>query len=98
MCIRDRYCIGSPHWTPHVVAQQLLPAGSTRELLLPLESGSYRLRALELPGSQEVIVSPEGERSVHVTLSGNGWSEEPLQVNEEFKLTVQNETDAEQLM
>lgn len=92
------YCIGSPHWTPHVVAQQLIPAGNTRELLLPLESGSYRLRALELPGSQEVTVSPEGEASAHVTISGNGWSEEPLQVNEEFKLTLQNETDVEQLM
>ena len=92
------YCIGSPNWTPHVVAQQLLPAEGTREVLLPLESGSYRLRALELPGSQDVTVSPEGEKSVHVTLSGNGWSEEPLQVNEEFTLTVQNETDAEQLL
>ncbi|HEX5603867.1 MAG TPA: adenylate/guanylate cyclase domain-containing protein [Pyrinomonadaceae bacterium] len=92
------YCIGSPNWTPHVVAQQLLPAGNTRELLLPLESGSYRLRALELPGSQDVTVSPEGEPSAHVTLSRNGWSEETLQVNEEFTLTVQNETDAEQLV
>jgi len=92
------YCIGSPNWTPHVVAQQLLPAENTRELLLPLESGSYRLRALELPGSQDVTVSPEGEKSAHVTLSRNGWSEEPLRVNEEFTLTVQNETDAEQLV
>jgi len=66
--------------------------------LLPLESGSYRLRALELPGSQDVTVSPEGEKSAHVTLSRNGWSEESLQVKEEFTLTVQNETDAEQLV
>ena len=92
------FCIGSPNWTPHVVAQQLLPAGNTRELLLPLESGSYRVRALELPGSQDVTVSPEGEKSAHVTLSRNGWSEETLRVNEEFTLTVQNETDAEQLV
>ena len=92
------YCIGSPNWTPHVVAQQLLPAGKTREVLLPLESGSYRLRALELPGSQDVTVSPEGEKSVNVTLSRNGWSEEPLRVNEEFTLTLHNETDAEQLV
>jgi class 3 adenylate cyclase len=92
------YCIGSPHWTPHVVAQQLLPAGDKRELLLPLESGAYRLRALELPGSQEVTVSPEGETAAHVTLSNNGWSEEPLQVNENFTLNLQNDTGAEQLM
>ena len=92
------YCIGSPNWTPHVVAQQLLPAGDKRDVLLPLESGSYRLRALELPGSQDVTVSPEGNASAGVTLSRNGWSEETLQVNEEFTLTLQNETDAEQLV
>ena len=91
------YCVGSPHWTPHVVAQQLLPAGEKRELLLPLESGSYRLRALELPGSQEVTVSAEGEASAHVTLSNNGWRQESLHVNEQFTLTLQNETAAEQL-
>jgi len=92
------YCIGSPNWTPHVVAQQLLPAGDKRELLLPLESGSYRLRALELRGSQDVTVSPEGETSVHVTLSNNGWSEETLHVNEQFTLKLQNDTGAEQLV
>jgi class 3 adenylate cyclase len=92
------FCIGSPNWTPHVVAQQLLHAGDKRDVVLPLESGAYRLRALELPGSQEVTVSTEGETSAHVTLSHNGWSEEPLHVNENFTLTLQNETDAEQLV
>jgi adenylate cyclase len=92
------YCIGSPHWTPHVVAQQLLPAGEKRDVLLPTESGSYRLRALELAGSQDVTVSPEGAASAHVTLSRNGWSEETLHVNEKFTLTLQNDTDAEQLV
>ena len=92
------FCIGSPHWTPHVVAQQLLPAGDKRELVLPLESGNYRLRALELPGSQEVTVSPEGEKSAQVTLSRNGWNEETLRVGEEFSLALKNDTDAEQLV
>jgi adenylate cyclase len=92
------FCIGSPHWTPHVVAQQLLPVGDRRELVLPLESGAYRLRALELPGSQEVTVSPEGAAAAHVTLSNNGWSEEPLHVSENVTVKLQNETGAEQLM
>ena len=92
------FCIGSPHWTPHVVAQQLLPAGEKRELVLPLESGNYRLRALELPGSQDVTVSPEGETSAQVTLSRNGWNEEALRVGEEFSLALKNDTDAEQLL
>ena len=92
------YCVGSPHWTPHVVAQQLLPAGDKRELMLPLESGSYRLRALELPGSEDVMVSPEGESTAQVTLSNNGWNREPLHVNERVSLKLNNETDAEHLL
>jgi class 3 adenylate cyclase len=92
------FCIGSPHWTPHVVAQQLLPAGDKRELSLPLETGNYRLRALELPGSQDVTVSPDGESSAQVTITGNGWSLDTLYVNEQFTLALKNETDAEQLL
>jgi class 3 adenylate cyclase len=92
------YCVGSPHMTPHVVAQQLLPAGDKRELILPLESGSYRLRALELPGSQDVAVSPDGESSAQVTVSNDGWNREPLHVSEKFSLALQNKTGAEQLL
>ncbi|HKG81518.1 MAG TPA: adenylate/guanylate cyclase domain-containing protein [Pyrinomonadaceae bacterium] len=92
------YCVGSPHWTPHVVAQQLLPAGDKRELTLPLESGSYRMRALELPGSQDVTVSPDGDAAAQVTLSNNGWSREALHVSEKFSLALQNDTEAEQLL
>jgi class 3 adenylate cyclase len=91
------YCVGSPHWTPHVVAQQLLPPGNERKLNLPLESGNYRLRALEQYGSQDVIVSPEGESSAQVTLSDNGWSLDPLHVRERFSLQLKNETAGEKL-
>jgi class 3 adenylate cyclase len=92
------FCVGSPEWTPHVVAQQLLPAGGKRELTLPLESGSYRLRALELQGSRDVTVSPDGETSVHVTVSNDGWSREPLHLNERCTLSLENKTNAEQLL
>ena len=92
------FCIGSPEWTPHVVAQQLLPAGEKRTLDLPLERGSYRLRTLELPGSQEVTVTPDGESTAQVAIDENGWNAEPLRVTERFSLDLRNETDAEQLM
>ena len=92
------YCVGSPHWTPHVVAQQLLPAGDKRELTLPLEPGSYRFRGLELPGSQDVTVSPDGASSAMVTLSNHDWSREPLHVSERFSLALKNDADAEQLL
>ena len=92
------YCIGSPQRTPHVVAQQLLPAGDRRELSLPLESGNYRLRALELPGSQDVRVSSDGAQAAQVVLSTDGWNKELLEVNERFSLALSNATDAEQLV
>src|SRR5919201_946984 len=43
-----QYCVGGPQLTPHIVAQQLLPAGAARTLTLPLEPGRYRLRTLAL--------------------------------------------------
>jgi len=92
------FCVGSPEWTPHVVAQQLLPPGDKREITLPLESGNYRLRALELQGSQDVMVSPEGESTAQVTVSNNGWSRQALHVSEKFLLSLHNETDAEHLL
>ena len=93
------FCVGSPQLTPHVVAQQLLPAGDKRELILPLEPGRYRMRTLTLPGSREiVVVSENGEKSVEVSVSDRGWSHQPLEVAENFSLTLENETNAEQLV
>jgi class 3 adenylate cyclase len=92
------FCIGSPQMTPHVVAQQLLSAGQERVLNLPLERGSYRLRAMELPGAQDVTVSPDGATAAQVVLSSSGFSREVLNVAERFTLELRNETDAEQLV
>ena len=92
------FCIGSPQWTPHVVAQQLLLAGEQRVLNLPLESGSYRLRTLELPGAQNITVSPDGATSAQVALSKNRSSRDPLNLAERFTLDLLNDTEAEQLV
>ena len=92
------YCVGSPQLTPHVVAQQLLTAGDKRVLTLPLEEGRYRLRTLELPGSQDLDVSPEGENFAEVVVSSQGLSNAPLHVKENFELRIENQTNAEQLL
>ncbi|HEV8367119.1 MAG TPA: DUF5939 domain-containing protein [Pyrinomonadaceae bacterium] len=92
------FCIGSPQRTPHVVVQQLLIAGGERVLDLPLGSGNYRLRVLELPGSQAVNVSSEGASSASITVSENGWSNDVLQLNKRSSLTLYNNTNAEQLL
>ena len=91
------YCIGSPQRTPHVVAQQLLPAKSERELSMALEPGRYRFRALELGGEQAVRVLPEGANSSAVVLSNAGWSCEELSLGPQPALNLRNETEAEHL-
>ncbi|MBC8030363.1 MAG: hypothetical protein H7Z16_09645 [Pyrinomonadaceae bacterium] len=91
------YCIGSPQRTPHVVAQQLLPAGAIRELDLPLEVGNYRLRALELAGELPVRVASEGLTTAVVAVSERGWPGEDLVIAPRTSLELKNDTDAEQL-
>jgi len=92
------YCVGSPELTPHIVAQQLLAPGDARTLNLPLESGSYRLRAHEIAGALDVLVAPDGSNSAQLALSRSGWNNEMLRVAERFALDVRNETGAEQLL
>jgi adenylate cyclase len=97
MDVKD-YCIGSPQRTPHVVAQQLLPAHSARELSMALEPGNYRFRALELVGEQPVRVASGENGSSVVTVSERGWPREELSLGVRPKLSLRNETDAEQLL
>jgi class 3 adenylate cyclase len=91
------YCIGSPQRTPHVVAQQLLPARSERELDLPLEVGNYRLRALELSGELPVRVASEGMKIAGVAVSDRGWPIDDLVIGPRSLVKLTNDTDAEQL-
>jgi class 3 adenylate cyclase len=90
------YCMGSPQWTPHIVVQQLMPAHETRELKLVLEPGKYRLRALELPGAQEVVVSDDGYKSAELIV--DGWANDELKLSPQSTLQVKNATSAEQLL
>jgi class 3 adenylate cyclase len=54
------FCVGGPGVTPHVVAQQLLPAGFRRTVAIGLEPGRYRARALGRPGVRLLRVDPPG--------------------------------------
>ena len=92
------YCMGSPQWTPHIVAQQLIPAHTKRDLNLVLEQGKYRLRALELSGAQEVVVSDDGHRTAQLIVEESGWANDELQLSPQSTLQVENATSAEQLL
>ncbi|MEP6920225.1 MAG: adenylate/guanylate cyclase domain-containing protein [bacterium] len=90
------YCMGSPQKTPHIVAQQLLPAQTSRKISMPLEEGRYRLRVLELPGERLVTVTAGGEKtaSVHAAQDVSGAE---LNLSTHSTLDLENSSAAEQL-
>ncbi len=93
----QNFCMGSPQKTPHIIAQQLMPAGSARTLTLPLEEGRYRLRALELAGGQDVTVSAGGQAEAQIEISEKGWPADELKLATRSSLQLENNTAAEQL-
>jgi class 3 adenylate cyclase len=91
------WCVGGPQTTPHIVAQQLLPAGARRDINLPLEEGRYRLRAAELPGIQLLSVGRDGAAEVTLRSSSDGWTREEIGLCRTPALRLANDTDEEQL-
>jgi class 3 adenylate cyclase len=92
------FCAGSPHLTPHIVAQQLLRAGEARSLTLPLEEGRYRMRLLNASGGQYLRAAPGGGADVTLRAGPGAWSgDEPL-VGLTPTVNLLNETGAPQLM
>lgn len=93
----QNFCMGSPQKTPHIIAQQLMPAHTNRNLSLPLEEGRYRLRALELSGGQDVTVSEDGRATAVIRISESGWPADELRLATHSSLELDNSTAAEQL-
>jgi class 3 adenylate cyclase len=94
---RETYCVGSPQRTPHVIAQQLLPAQSDRTLTLPLEQGRYRVRVVDLPGEQALRVGEEGVETAIVSAPIESCGVGDLFLKLNSTLTLENATDAERL-
>jgi class 3 adenylate cyclase len=93
-----QFCVGGPQVTPHIVAQQLVAPGEKRSLTVPLEGGRYRLRAVELPGAQFLLVAqdaPTDEQTLRA--DSGGWSKEEVKVSTTPSLVLENATDREQL-
>jgi adenylate cyclase len=91
------YCVGGPQVTPHIVAQQLLPAHAAREVSPALEPGRYRVRTLDLRGGQFLSIAPGGATSAALTASAEGWSHDEPLLALTPSLNLKNETDREQL-
>ena len=94
----ETFCIGGPQVTPHIVAQQLLPAQSQRSLTIQLEDGRYRLRTMTLPGFQHLRVTENADCGILLRASSDPWSSDEIEIGKRCELQLENATDAEQLL
>ena len=93
----DTFCVGGPQVTPHIVAQQLLPAGAQRSVSIKLEEGRYRVRTMKVPGWQQLRVSERGQCGVSMRAHPDGWSSEEIEISRKCDLQFENGTLDEQL-
>jgi len=91
------FCVAGPQVTPHIAVQQLLRAGEERTLTAALETGRYRLRALDVRGSQSLLVEADGRAEVAFRLEPNGWPEVEPAISPHPTLQFINATAREQL-
>ena len=93
----EMFCVGGPQLTPHIAAQQLLPAGDRRSIDVELELGRYRLRAMALPGWQHLRVTDNGPCMRSLRVTSDGWLNEEIDIGKCTQLQIETGTDDEQL-
>jgi len=93
--VRADYCIGGPQLTPHIVAQQSIPAGTVRQLPLSLRPGRYRVRTPGMPGRPAFRVEAGAEDILQLDL-GSADSVEPA-ISPRGRLTLANPHESKQL-
>jgi class 3 adenylate cyclase len=91
------FCVGGPEVTPHVIAQQLLGAGTQRELSVPLETGRYRVRTMGLPGAQYLATNEQGKTEAALVACPEGWPSDELELALQPAIKLENQTAGEQL-
>jgi class 3 adenylate cyclase len=93
----ELYCVGGPQVTPHIVAQQLLPAGANRAIDLAFEPGRYRLRTSSTPGWQHLRATNDAGDPLTLRATSSGWLNDELPVATQATINLENATDDEQL-
>jgi class 3 adenylate cyclase len=93
----ELFCVGGPQVMPHVLTQQLLPAGQSRSIDLALEPGRYRLRTITLSGWQHLRAVDDGDTAKTLRATTSGWSNEEIAINTDAKIAFENATPDEQL-
>jgi class 3 adenylate cyclase len=93
----ESFCLGGPQVTPHIAAQQLLPAGARRSIKIQLEEGRYRLRTMNDDGWQHLRVSEQATCGAVLRASSEGWPDAELEIGKCSDLEFENATADERL-
>ncbi|MFL6335403.1 MAG: DUF5939 domain-containing protein [Pyrinomonadaceae bacterium] len=89
------FCVGGPQVTPHVVVQQLVPAGETRTVSPLLEEGRHRLRTGADGDARTLLVNASG--SEELTLRAGEVCEDEFEVSTHPVIHFRNDTGDERL-
>ncbi|HVW20001.1 MAG TPA: DUF5939 domain-containing protein [Opitutaceae bacterium] len=93
--VRADYCVGGPQVTPHIVAQQSVPADGRRALPLALRPGRYRVRAPGLERQHVFRVAEGASTALEIDL-GTSLLTEPA-IASAGELVLANSTGAGRL-
>lgn len=95
--VEDRvYCVGGPEMTPHIAAQQLLRPSESRSLVIELDPGKYRLRAMPHAGSRIISVERGGPCEARLTAAGEPWNSDEIVIGPLASLRLENLTAEDQ--
>jgi class 3 adenylate cyclase len=90
------FCVGGPQVTPHVVVQQLVPAGETRTVAPLLEEGLHHVRTDTNADARTLLVSASGAEEL--TLGADDVDVEAgLTVSTHPVIELRNDTGGERL-
>ncbi|HEX8149160.1 MAG TPA: DUF5939 domain-containing protein [Pyrinomonadaceae bacterium] len=90
------FCVGGPQVTPHVVVQQLVPAGEARTVAPLLEEGRHHLRTGANDEVRALLVTANGSEELTLGADGVGVEEE-LTVSTHPVIRLLNDTGGERL-
>ncbi len=83
---RLQYCVGGPHVTPHIVAQQRIPAGARCTFQLAARPGRYRIRSPGIAEQSAFRLAPDGANNVVLELGHAATDERSLAPGGELKV------------
>ena len=87
-----QFCLAGPQTGQYIAINQLVTAGETVDVTVPLSNGYYSLIASGIPGELVTLAGPDGSGDEMVIVDQAGWPEHELHINTSPQLHLINQT------